>query len=642
MRARAIRPADLGITRLLWIFAILSILLLGALAVAPIGSHYTEWRTAQERYNAQARKAGVVPVGVSIKQIWKPELGVVDRCTSCHLGMGEATPSARDRLFSAHPPLPHDPRELGCTVCHAGQGRATNARAAHGDVRHWNEPMLEKPYLEAGCGTCHSHIRVPAAALAEQGRKIAGEVGCPGCHSPAGGAPDLSTMGLKGFAPGWHDQHVGRAAEAKTPIWKRGFVPLAEEEVAAVDEYLRTLVGAPRLLAGKVLAHQLGCRGCHRIAGVGGDDGPDLSDVGRKAAADLDFAGVRGRRSLAGWLREHFLDPARVVPSSRMPDLGLREEQAELLTVYMLSLRTRPIPEALAPRDRVRGLRLGERDFPSDGESLYGVFCAACHGERAGGRRFGDAALGFPAIGNPDFLALVDDPFLRRTLMEGRPGRRMPAWGTSEGGLRTEEIEALLAYLRSLEPRPPSFDEVMQAPVDRELGEQVYRRDCVPCHGERGEGSALAPPLAAPDNPATKDDSRVFGTLTVGVAGTAMGSFRRHDPTALRSVIAWVRSLPPVPVERAGWAPRPGEAGRGAARYAENCASCHGARGEGPKAPAIGNVAFLATATDGYLAATIVRGREGTTMPAFGAPGVDHRALSAGEVADVVAFIRTL
>jgi hypothetical protein len=35
----------------------------------------------------------------------------------------------------------------------------------------------------------------------------------------------------------------------------------------------------------------------------------------------------------------------------------------------------------------------------------------------------------FPAIGNPDFLAVASDRFLAATVTHGRPGRRMPAWG---------------------------------------------------------------------------------------------------------------------------------------------------------------------------------------------------------------------
>src|SRR5207249_3081852 len=118
------------------------------------------------------------------------------------------------------------------------------------------------------------------------------------------------------------------------------------------------------------------------------DDGPDLSDEGRKLSADLPFAHVSGPRTLPNWLKQHFLDPPRVVQGSQMPNLGFTDHEADLLTLYVLSLRARIIPEGLAPRDRVRAQRLGERDFATDGESLFGVFCAACHGPQGVGRKF--------------------------------------------------------------------------------------------------------------------------------------------------------------------------------------------------------------------------------------------------------------
>ena len=646
-RPGRIAQSDLKITRLLWIFAALSIALTAALAVVPARARATEWRTVQEKYNSIARRRHKRTLPIALQQIWKPELEVVDRCTSCHVAMGDAEPMPGRRLFARHPEISHDPREFGCTMCHEGQGRATSEAAAHGDVAHWDDPILRPGTFEAGCGNCHSHIPVPAIALFRRGRQLYADSKCAACHrvEGAGGdrGPDLSWVGLAGFRADWYTDHSTRSMQAaESDPWATGFTPLADDEVSAVDEYLHALVGAPRLLEGKSLAHELGCRGCHRIGGVGGDDGPELSDVGRKAVADLDFSRVPGKRTLRNWLRQHFLDPARVVPGSRMPNLHLSEPQADSLTVYMLSLRDRTIPEAAAPRDRVRGARLDEREFATDGESLYGVFCAACHGPRGSGRRFGNPEVTFPAIGNPDFLAVTDVEQLRRTITAGRPGRPMPAWGTKDGGLRPEEIVALATYLESLEPAAPSFEEVMAAGPDVDRGGRLFARDCSTCHGESGGGTVVAPPLAAEDNPVTGNDNALYGTLTIGVAGTAMGPFRRYDAADLRAVIAAVRALPRQGAQRAGWSAEAGDSQRGARTFARVCAECHGARGEGPRAPALANAAFLASVPDGYLAATIVRGRADTRMPAFGSPPPGTPKLDAGEVSDVVAFLRSV
>ena len=323
-----------------------------------------------------------------------------------------------------------------------------------------------------------------------------------------------------------------------------------------------------------------------------------------------------------------------------MPQLGLSAEEAGLVTVYLLSLRARPLPEALLPADRVRTSRLGERDFASDGATLFGVFCAACHGLVGEGRKFVFTPQLFPALRNPVFLALADDGFLRRTIALGRPGRHMPSWG-KQGSLLPAEIDALVAYLRSLEPPAPVF--VPGPPASTELGERVFAESCSPCHGPAGEGSGLAPPLAARDNEVTTTDERIYGTLAAGVSGTAMGSFRTLGADQLRSVSAAVRALPRLDLSRAGWKARPGDSKRGAGLYQEHCARCHEPeKGQlESKGPFLLNPSFLSVAGDGYLVGTIIRGRPGREMPVFGVGDKDNARLDPVSVADVVAFLRS-
>ncbi len=554
MSDRSVRPGDLGMTRLLRLLAVLAVVFLAVLAIAPAKSHFSAWRAAQHRYNDLAAAEGASAMEPAIQQIWKPRMGIVDRCTSCHLGMGAAEPLAGDRLFCAHPVTPHDSADIGCTVCHGGQGRATSKDEAHGFVAHWESPLLDRRDFEAGCGSCHTHLPVPSATAAARGEALFRRYDCLACHrvngAGRGTAPDLSWAGIRGFREDWQARHMAilqAAGGTERELWRESFGPMPEGEVAVITQFLKSLVGAPKLMRGKALAHQLGCRGCHRINGVGGDDGPDLSAEGRKVEADLPYAGVRGAHNLRTWLLEHFEDPARVVPGSLMPALGLSPEENESLTLYMLSLRAVDIPEAFWPKDRVRALRLGEREFASDGESLFGVFCAGCHGERGVGRRFG--ATVFPAIGNPDFLAVAPDDYLTKTITHGRPGRRMPAWGEGDGGLRPEEIEEIVRWIRSLAPGTP-------------------------------------------------------------------------EPFTV--------TLPA------------GSAARGAALWERHCAGCHGATGTGGEAPALANPGFQAAATDTYIAATVLRGRAGTSMRHFGQPTYNFPTLDPQEVADIVAWIRRL
>lgn len=522
-----------------------------------------DWRRLQKEYAALLPADAASEFRVQLRQVVAPQLRVADRCVTCHVGMaqGEAGVAGHD-VFGKHPDVVHDPAEYGCTVCHGGQGRATDTADAHGTVHFWPEPMLARKDSYAGCGTCHTHLAVPSLADLERGRGLFERLDCLACHAldgrggtiRPGGAEgvaggDLSRVGATGWNPRWYEAHLEKRATAPEPAWRNSFGDIPPDDRGALDIFFASRVGAPGLVEAKAVFHTLGCRGCHKVNGVGGDDGPDLTAEGLKDPGRLDFSHVPGReRTVASWIAEHFRDPGRVVPGSQMPVLGLSEAEIESLTFYMLALRTGSMPEALWPKDRIRSVRFGEREFRTDGATLYGTFCAACHGNLGQGMRY-PGMPAFPAVASRDFLAVAPDALLEATVRSGRPGRRMPAWGEKDGGLRPEEVRAVVAYLR-------------------ELG-----------------GTAMEP-----------------------------------DPKPAR----WVS----------------GDAGSGGGLYAANCASCHGANGEGAEGPALRNPVLLEHATDTYLVETVGRGRAGTSMPSFRAGSTTHRQLSEDEIEDVIAFVR--
>ena len=82
-----------------------------------------------------------------------------------------------------------------------------------------------------------------------------------------------------------------------------------------------------------------------------------------------------------------------------------------------------------------------------------------------------------------------------------------------------------------------------------------------------------------------------------------------------------------------------GDATRGAAVFAANCAACHGVDGKGtvavPGAKSFAS-ADVQSKTDTALGDVIENGQGGGTMPAFGT------LLSAQQIVDLVAFIRTV
>jgi len=522
-----------------------------------------EWRALQARYIERLPDERRADATVQLRQIVSSAPVATDRCVSCHVGMAPGEEGlAGDPLFAPHPDVAHDPAEFGCTVCHGGQGRATVKADAHGDVRHWPEPMIPAADSYAGCGACHTHLSVPNLDRLTRGARLFERRDCLACHrvdrrggtlrpGGAGGmeGPDLSRAGASGYDRDWYPKHLDHLTGNPSPAWRASFAPLPEAERDLLDLYLDSRAGAPGLVESKALFHSLGCRGCHQVGGVGGDDGPDLTREGQRDPGLLDFTGVDGRHTFENWLRQHFRAPARVVHGSAMPEIGFTEAQIDQLTFYMLSLRRSDYPEALWPRDRIRAERFGEREFATDGQTLYGTFCAACHGPAGEGMRFPGMAA-FPAIANPDFLALASDDFLRATVHHGRPGRRMPAWGEKEGGLRPREIDTVVAHVRRLggdvaaasDPRPARW-----AQGDAGEGNRLYVAACAGCHGTDGRG-AEGPALNNRVLLSSASDTYLTETIRRGRRGTAMPSFGGASPVQrtlsdgeIESIVTWMR-----------------------------------------------------------------------------------------------------
>jgi mono/diheme cytochrome c family protein len=75
--------------------------------------------------------------------------------------------------------------------------------------------------------------------------------------------------------------------------------------------------------------------------------------------------------------------------------------------------------------------------------------------------------------------------------------------------------------------------------------------------------------------------------------------------------------------------------------FGRYCIGCHGVDGQGLTAPALRNPAFLDAVTDGFLQATIVRGRPGTAMRAWARGRQGFAELEPQDINDIVAHIRS-
>jgi cbb3-type cytochrome c oxidase subunit III len=533
---------------------------LALLVAAAVQENYCkEWQQIQR---ATAGDGG--PIEIHLRQTVVPQLKVADRCVSCHVGMaaGEQGLSGGP-MAQPHPPVGHDPAAFGCTVCHGGQGLATEKADAHGDVPFWPEPMIPRQFAAAGCGTCHVYVNVPDRVEMARAQTIVERYDCLACHridgrggtirpGGAGGmeGPDLSRVGAAGYDRDWYEKHIEHRDAAADGPWQSAFGRIDERDRETIAAFLATRTGVPQLIAAKATFHSLGCRGCHKIEGVGGEEGPDLTRVGQKDPGQIAFAHVPGEETLANWLSAHTRDPARVVPGSKMPAFTLSDSEVEQLTFYMLAHRRSPVPDAYWPKDRIQVQRFKHREFATDGATLFSTFCAGCHGQGGEGRRFADS-IPFSAVGNADFQAVATDQFLQATITGGRPGRRMPAWGESGGGLRPEEIQKIVGHLRQLggvkEPRKPDQRRRWVA-GDAAAGKRLFATNCAGCHGSQGEGLD-APALNNQALLTSADDTYLLETIGRGRRGTPMRSFREGSPVnpalsaaEIESLVAYLRT----------------------------------------------------------------------------------------------------
>lgn len=187
-----------------------------------------DWRFYQMEFTTLvaeqlgAEKAATVPQG--LQQIWVADLERADRCTTCHQAITWKGFEKADQPYRTHPegPLKNHPVEkFGCTSCHGGQGWAIDTSAAHGQVAHWEEPLLSRSLgesytlagdkgalLQMNCNSCHRYDRETAGAGAiNLAKSLVHDKGCRACHviNGYGGTigPDLTDVGEK--APEQYD-----------------------------------------------------------------------------------------------------------------------------------------------------------------------------------------------------------------------------------------------------------------------------------------------------------------------------------------------------------------------------------------------------------------------------------------------------
>jgi mono/diheme cytochrome c family protein len=193
-------------------------------------------------------------------------------------------------------------------------------------------------------------------------------------------------------------------------------------------------------------------------------------------------------------------------------------------------------------------------DSVTDFKTLFKQNCAGCHGEEAKG----GAAL---AIGDPVYLAIVDDDTLHKIVTHGIAGTSMPAFAKSAGGMLTaDQVDAIIRGIRQAYSQPNAVAGVIPPPYatsqpgNATRGAAVYQTFCASCHGPEGEGGPKASSIVNGSFLALLTDQELRSLVIVGRPDLGAPDWRNNvpgkpmSPEEISDVVAWLSAQrPPFP-----------------------------------------------------------------------------------------------
>lgn len=255
-------------------FAVLAVTCLTLFVIATMRDTAREWKQYQRRFYAleaehgrsEREKRFIRETPLQIRQIVIDELGIVDRCTTCHLAVESSVGNYEEQPFRRHPTWPRHLfyqfpfDKYGCTICHEGQGRATSADASHGRIRYWDRPLLRGSLIQSACLKCHDESSLAIVApLAAAGQQLYRKNECWSCHriglEGASKGPELTTVGLRPLGhfdfshvrgprtiENWHVEHL-MDPKRVMPATIMPNYELTDNEAKALTIYLLGLTG---------------------------------------------------------------------------------------------------------------------------------------------------------------------------------------------------------------------------------------------------------------------------------------------------------------------------------------------------------------------------------------------------------------
>ncbi|MBI4665515.1 MAG: c-type cytochrome [Nitrospinae bacterium] len=327
------------------LYAIFSVSILFLFGLTTYKDMTPEWKQYQYKYrdmlvaheeDPEMRKEAA-KFEIKIRQIWNKELGVADRCISCHLGWENPDMKDAPQPFTYHKAARilengrtvHDFNKTGCVICHQGQGLGTNKLDAHArDIHHWETPMYptgQFGMVQASCPQCHEEVY-------RQGTDLEGAE---------------MLLDARDYASG------------QNPL-------------------------------------QIECVSCHTIRGVGEVVAPDLTSYGESTEHEFEathnMKHVEGAKEKYEWTLQHFLNPQKISPADPehgveetiMPNFEMPKETAHMLTTWVYSNKESKVP--LKYRYRLQ-IAEGEKKHGGLVQEIAGLYTPAEYAELAEGEK---------------------------------------------------------------------------------------------------------------------------------------------------------------------------------------------------------------------------------------------------------------
>ncbi|KAB2958915.1 MAG: c-type cytochrome [Candidatus Methylomirabilis oxygeniifera] len=477
----------------------------------------------------------IVVEGLATNEFKVPIL-TVDRCTTCHLAIDRVGFEQAEQPFRTHPHREvlfgnHEMTRFGCTACHQGQGPTLDVDAAHGEVSHWDRPLLRGDFVQTSCRKCHTDRKEFALApVYSRGRQMVEELGCFGCHTIAGFekaqkvGPDLTRIADK-VDPNWLVRWI-KKPRGYLPKTRMPHFDLTDEDAVNISAYLlRTSQPTPArkgtvrtpasVERGREIVGTVGCLGCHRIPGfetkapsagapaVSPTDTPTSAFTPPPQPEDQDFAPDLSRiagKVNANWLFDWLKNPKQFRPTTRMPDLRLSDDEARAVTAFLMTLgQKQSVAGVEREVRRVERIAAGERLIRKRG-------CFGCHEIKG----FETSEKIAPDLSNFSRKRLLE-LFFGEAVQVKQTWQDYTFWKLKDPGIyATERVEqlmpnfgftddqakTLMVYLKSLstERVQPQFqrglsDEERTIQDGRTL---VKRYNCNGCHVIEGQGGAIA------------------------------------------------------------------------------------------------------------------------------------------------------